>query len=200
MMQPGRHPAAARQPCSVAPGALLSLGFRCWFLSLCDLWRCMALRLSADEWWCISDYLQSAALSHVCRQTWAALQRRHLALRCNFINVAKMMHPLKTEAALRTLRVRCRGLKEVGVQALALVKHAPELMALVLDLQLNELGDSGAAALAVLREAPALIALDLDLTRTEIEHDGAAALSALHEAPGGSTLRRARAERVRCNA
>jgi hypothetical protein len=55
-----------------------------------------------------------------------------------------------------------------GAQALALLKEAPALVALDLNLGHNVIGDGGAEALAGLREAPALHALALNLNFNHI--------------------------------
>ena len=151
--------------------------------------RHMALRLSHDEWRCISDFLQSAVLSHVCHRTWTVLHRRHLCWHATPTNVLQMAAALRNEAALRTLHIVCDGLRDADAQALATIKDVPRLEALTLNLQRSQVTDKGAQALASLKDVPSLTVLDLNLQSSiimqceRIRDTGVQALATLKEAP-----------------
>ena len=148
----------------------------------------MALHLSDDEWRCISDFMQTASLSHVCRQTWAALHRRHLTWHANTHNISDIAGVLKGNAAVCTLTLKCTRLRNAGLRALVALRDAPSLTALNVVLQDNDVRDSGAQALAALTTTPSLKALGLDLSYNLIQYARVQALAALKDAPSLTAL------------
>ena len=75
-----------------------------------------------------------------------------------------------------------------GAQALAALKDAPALHALVLDLGFNAVEHGGARALAALKDAPALHVLTLNLLENSVGDAGAQALAAVRHAKALHTL------------
>ena len=139
----------------------------------------MAFRLCADEWRHVSAFLQSPALSHVCLQTWNALQRRHLLWLATSSNVSEMMTMLKDDPAVHTLTIHCKDIKDGGARQLAVLKDVPSLTSLRLHLKQNRINEHGAEAFAALKEAPLMTALSINLERNQIKDHGAGALAML---------------------
>ena len=148
----------------------------------------MASRLCNDEWCCISEFLQSAVLSHVCRRTWRLLQRQHLSFNANPDSVLEKVAALKGDARVRTLTVKCRELRAAGALSLAGLAEVPKLKTLILDLTSNMIGDAGALALAALKDAPSLAELTINLRGNLIRDSGAQALAGLKDAPSLQAL------------
>ena len=129
----------------------------------------MALRLSEDEWRGISDYLQCAALSHVCRKTWTILQRRHLVWYAGSSNVVWLVRMIRDSSATCTLSITCKDAGDEGAKALAELRDVPSLTTLCLHLEGNEIGSQGAQALASLKDSKSLSALVLNLRFNAIQ-------------------------------
>ena len=134
----------------------------------------MVLTLCDDEWRCISDYLQDSALSHVCRRTWAVLQRRHLSWHVNEATISQVVAVLlEWDTAVHTVTLTCSGLKDSGACALASLSEMPRLECLSLYLMRNGIQDQGAIALTTLAQAPCLRFLGLHLYGNKIKLMGA---------------------------
>ena len=168
--------------------------------------------LPLDAWQHISDFLQSPAVSRLCRGVWqrlrgqhlrfprsaapsdieAALRRHRTALRTAKLQtrlpdgaLPPLASALREAAALHTLQWDL-SLGQVGEgdpKALAVLRGARALRTLRLHLQWNLIGDAGAQALAALRDAPALQTLQLCLACADIGEAGLRALAGLAAAP-----------------
>ena len=160
--------------------------------------RAMALQLCADEWLLISDFLQSASLSQVCRTTWCLLQWRHVTCQANFSSAEEwaaaqkdgMMQPL---ANLKNVLCRRMNFKSspqpLHIDGLQLLSRLSSEAALhTLTLRCSNMKPGSAQALAALKHAPSLWSLTLILPDNNIGDSGAQALAELKEAPALTTL------------
>ena len=75
----------------------------------------IALHLPVEMWQEISDFLQCALISYTCRRLWVYLARRHLTVHLSGQNVEEVIAPLRTDSAIHTLVLRCKGLDATGV-------------------------------------------------------------------------------------
>ena len=164
------------------------------------------LHLSCDLLGVVADYMQTAALSHVCSRTWQALRWRHLLISNYTDDVAELCLRLTVdEACLHTLNVRLDApalhwlgysvskprpstAGPGGAQALACLKDARALHTLSLHLMWNNIGANGARSLAALAAAPVLHSLHLSLWHNSLGNAGAEALAGLRAAPALHTL------------
>ena len=144
----------------------------------------------------VVDFLQTCTLSQTCQRTWQLLQRRYTRYWVSQQNVRTISETLVSVQSwaydvhlyAHSFRLRYECFENAGAQALAILKEAPLLSTLRVDLSGTLVGDAGAQALASLKDAPSLHTLSLDLSWTPVTNVGAQALASLQEAPLLRTL------------
>ena len=128
------------------------------------------LRLPADVLGHILGFVQSRALVQCCQTTWAHLQGRHVELRTGSpMRIADAI--LTWQATMLSFWLDTRD-KEDDDDFSSAVAMTPKMRL------------RAARVLGVLKEAPALQVLHLDLRGNDLGHKGAEAIAALKDAPG----------------
>ena len=89
------------------------------------------LHLPDDVLKLISDNLCTAALSHVCKQTWAVLRRRHLTIHVSPEHATEWVANVLTAGPVRSLMISCRHLGDSDLQAFVPLKDLVSVPALL---------------------------------------------------------------------